>query len=94
MWLIIILICTLVTLSIIYIRSVLSLRGDKKDKIATSISMILMFLTWFTMGGAVCAEVSPSIKDYNRGKVDTIIRYEVVNNDTINCDTIYKYKKL
>ena len=51
-----------------------------------------MFLTWFTMGGAVCAEVSPSIKDYNRGKVDTIIRYEVVNNDTISCDTIYKFK--
>ena len=94
MWLLIILICVLVVLTIAYVYAILNTRGDKKDKIATSISMILMFLAWFAVGGAVCAEVSPSIKDYNRGKVDTIIRYEVVNNDTINCDTIYKYKKL
>ena len=93
MWLLIILICVLVVLTIAYVYAILNTREDKKDKIAISISMVLIFLAWFAVGGAVCTEVNPSIEDYNRGKVDTIIKYEIVNNDTINCDTIYKYKK-
>lgn len=94
MWYLIILICLLVILTIAYIYVTISTRDNKKDKFAISISMALMFLAWFATGGAVCTEVNPSIEDYNRGKVDTIIKYEVVNNDTISCDTTYKYKKL
>lgn len=92
MWYLITIICLLVILTIAYIYVIQNTRDDKKDKFAISITMVLMFLAWFSIGGAVCSECTPSIEDYNRGKVDTIIKYEIVNNDTINCDTIYKFK--
>lgn len=92
MWYLITIICLLVILTIAYIYATVSTRDDKKDKFAISITMVLMFLAWFSIGGAVCGECTPSIEDYNRGKVDTIIKYEIVNNDTISCDTIYKLK--
>lgn len=92
MWLLIIFICLLVILTIAYIYAIVSTRDNKEDKFSISITTVLVFLTWFSIGGAVCTECTPSIEDYNRGKVDTIIKYTIVNNDTISCDTIYKLK--
>lgn len=84
----------LVILTIGYIYTILNTRDDKKDKFSISITMVLMFLAWFSIGGAVYTECTPSIEDYNRGKVVTIIKYKIVNNDTISCDTTYKLKQL
>lgn len=94
MWYLITILCFLVITSILWIIVVAKKEDFIADKIFNMLSLLLTFVAWFCIGASFYSYITPSAEDYNRGKVDTIIKYEVVNNDTISCDTIYKLKQL
>ena len=64
-----------------------------QDTIAFIICIILVASTMFILGIIVGYTNSPDLLDVYRGNTELKITYTIVNNDTINCDSIVVLKK-
>lgn len=63
-----------------------------QDTIAFIICIVLVASIMFILGMIVGYSNSPDLLDVYRGNTELRIKYTIVNNDTINCDSIVVLK--
>ena len=87
MWIAIILLMTLMSVSVVYLCS--KLGEDKSIRITCCIGLIFSSMV---LGLIIALSTTPTIEDYVNGRVETRVVTTVKDGEVIKCDTLY-YKK-